>query len=109
MNSRARCLLGLVLIGVASAIAGCGLTIGPVVERKVLVVKAGQPVRVLENVTVKAERLADGERLGEVDIGGWIAMPPEHFDELIRLLTVPEWPEQPRVLPNPKSEKESKA
>lgn len=75
--------------GLASATAGCngGLTLGPTVERSVVLLKAGQPVQVLENRTVKARPLNGPDQVVRVDIGGWVAMPPEHFDELMGLLT----------------------
>lgn len=75
-------------VGAASVIGGCngGLTLGPTVERSVVLLKAGQPVQILENRTVKARPLSGPEQVVRVDIGGWVAMPPEHFDELMALL-----------------------
>lgn len=75
--------------GAVSVIGGCngGLTLGPTVERSVVLLKAGQPVQVLENRTVKARPLNGPEQVVRVDVGGWVAMPPEHFDELMGLLT----------------------
>ena len=60
--------------------AGCGLTLGPVTETRYVVVAPGVPVEVLENKTVRCRVLTDES--GDVvtqDVGGWVAMPPEHW------------------------------
>jgi len=43
----------------------------------------GQPLQVMENETLKVRNLQDNT-VGKQDIGGWIAMPRQHFDELMR-------------------------
>jgi hypothetical protein len=53
-------------------------TIGPTVETRYVIVHPGQPVRILQGVTVTGERL-DGGGPATLDIGGWIAMPPDHW------------------------------
>lgn len=64
-------------------LGGCDLTLGPKVETRYVVVKAGLPAEVLENKTVRCRLLKDdgGSAIAQ-DIGGWIAMPPEHWETL---------------------------
>jgi hypothetical protein len=78
-----RALCSLALMTCFCAISGCGLTLGPTVKREFIVVKPGSPVLILENRTVEGQRL-DGQGPANVDIGGWVAMPQEHFDALKR-------------------------
>lgn len=70
--------------------SGCsGLTIGPTIERKVIIVKSGTGIEVLDQVTVKARLLQNGRLHFKQDIGGWVAMHPDHWEsvkkEIIRL------------------------
>lgn len=61
---------------------GCGgLTLGPTIERKAIIVNAGVPIEVLENVEVEARVLGpDGpSETFTQDIGGWITMHPSHY------------------------------
>lgn len=73
------CLLALILT--CWLISAC--TLGPITESRVLVVRPGQPVEILENVKVMGRRLDNSETI-TVDVGGWVTMPREHFDALIR-------------------------
>lgn len=62
---------------------GCeGLTLGPVITRKAIIVRAGTAIEVVENVSVEARILTDnGESdVFEQDIGGWITLHPDHWD-----------------------------
>lgn len=43
-------------------------------------VKPGEPILVLDSVVVQGE--VNGE-VSEHDIGGWVAMPQEHFEVLM--------------------------
>lgn len=72
------------LICCLSLASGCqgGLTIGPRVKTEYVVLKPGAPIEVLRNVRVPGMTLKDGLVLDAVDIGGWVAMPPEHFEAL---------------------------
>lgn len=70
-----RCLL---LLTVCWLISGCGLTLGPTTEVRYVIVHPGQPIRLLENHSVRGERL-DGAGVADQDIGGWVAMPPDHW------------------------------
>lgn len=67
-------------------IVGCsGLTIGPVIERKAIIVLSGTAIEVMEQVEVDARVL--NEQDGPTDIfkqqiGGWITMHPDHWKSL---------------------------
>jgi hypothetical protein len=65
------------------ALSGCGLSLGPQVKTQVVIVKPGDPLRIIENRKVKGQTLKT-EAATEQDIGGWIAMPEEHFQALKR-------------------------
>jgi len=61
--------------------SGCDLTLGPKVETRYVIVKPGVPVVVLENETLRCRVLTDTEGdMVRQDLGGWIAMPPEHWE-----------------------------
>jgi len=67
-----------------SACAGCnGLTLGPTTKVEYVIVYPGQPVQVMENETVRVRTLSSNS-VGKHDIGGWVAMPREHFEALSR-------------------------
>ena len=64
-------------------LAGCsGFAIGPTVEIRSIVVRAGVPIEVMENETVDARVMKeDGPTdIFQQDIGGWITMPPDHWE-----------------------------
>lgn len=70
-------LLALCILG------GCDLTLGPKVEIRYVIVKPGLPGEILESKKVRCRILKDTEGAAVVqDIGGWIAMPPEHWETL---------------------------
>lgn len=77
---RQYCLLILTLIG-CGILASC--SIGPQVATRFVLVKPGHPLLILDNVEVTGKRL-DDEATGQQDIGGWVAMPVEHFEALKR-------------------------
>lgn len=79
--SRFLCWLILPLLTLATT----GCTIGPTVEVRHILVHPGQPLRVLENTTVRGERL-DGGGVAEHDVGGWVMMPPSHWAEVERVI-----------------------
>lgn len=58
---------------------GGGLTLGPTVKREFIIVRVGRPIQILSNVEVRGRRL-DDDSVARVEIGGWIAMPQEHWD-----------------------------
>jgi len=64
---------------------GCsGLTIGPVVEKKAIIVRSGVPIEIVEQVEVEARVLKeDGPSdLFLQDVGGWITMHPDHWQSI---------------------------
>ncbi len=77
--------LVLSLMTCALSVMQTGCTIGPTVETRYVAIKPGQPIRILENRTVRGDRL-DNAGVAEFDIGGWIAMPPEHWEAVKRSL-----------------------
>lgn len=77
----------LVSLAYAAMLEGCGLTLGPTVQREFILVKPGQPVLILSNAKVRGQRLDDGSVVDGQQIGGWVAMPREHWEILQPLLT----------------------
>ena len=73
----------LVFVGLAAGLcvlSACeGITLGPVVKREFIIVRVGRPIQILSNVAVQGRRL-DDDSVARVEIGGWIAMPQEHWD-----------------------------
>jgi len=78
---RTLCLLCLMMICCVSS--GCGLTLGPTVKTEYVLVTPGNPILILENRTLEGRRL-DGGGVASFDVGGWVAMPEEHFHALKR-------------------------
>lgn len=78
-----RLCLSMLIASAAFVSSGCGFRIGPTVETRTVIVHPGQPLRILQNVTVTGTRLGDDVQV-EQDIGGWVCMPRDHFDELAR-------------------------
>lgn len=76
MRTGPRAALFLLMLCSLSVMTGC--TIGPTVEVRHVLIHPGQPLRVLENITVRGERL-DGGGVAEHDVGGWVMMPPSHW------------------------------
>ena len=74
--------LVLLMIILLMMILGC--TLGPQVKTKYVIVKPGLPVRVLENRVVRVKMLNGSADSVNQDIGGWIAMPPEHWDYIVK-------------------------
>ena len=67
-------------------VAGCDVTLGPKVEKKTIIVQSGTGIEILDNVTVHGRVTAsnaDGS-YDEIkqDIGGWVAMHPNHWQSL---------------------------
>lgn len=50
-----------------------------------MIVRPGNPLLILENRTVRGRRL-DDDTIIRQDIGGWVAMPGEHWDEVRTIL-----------------------
>ncbi len=64
-------------------LAGCGLTLGPVVKTRYIIVKPGLPVEILESKVLRCRLVKDekGDAVKQ-DVGGWIAMHPDHWDSV---------------------------
>lgn len=78
-----RAALFLLMLCSLSAMTGC--TIGPTVEVRHVLIHPGQPLRILENVSATGERL-DGGGVATHDLGGWVAMPPSHWQVIKGIL-----------------------
>jgi len=84
MRSRIVPLTALLTLSVLGSL-GCvkpQINIGPTTHTQYVIVNAGKPLEVLENTTVRG-RVLDGS--GDVvyqDVGGWIMMPPAHWETL---------------------------
>ena len=77
--------VSLVISLVMGLFAGCGTTIGPKVETRYVRVMPGVPIVVLENVVVRGRALTDTAGAAvPVDIGGWVAMPLLHWEQVRR-------------------------
>jgi hypothetical protein len=65
-------------------ISGCQFTpvqIGPQEKETITILHPGRPIKILRNCTVDARPLKDEQaKPAKVDVGGWIAMPPDHWD-----------------------------
>lgn len=82
-----RTLLILSIAAIATASGCAGLMLGPVVERRVIIVRAGVPIEITDQIKVHGHVLKeDGTStdIVEVDIGGWVAMHPDHWEALKR-------------------------
>jgi len=64
-----------------------GCSIGPQVETRHIFVHNGKPCTIMENKTVKVGTI-DGEKadISKQDIGGWKAMPDDHFNAMKSLI-----------------------
>lgn len=58
-------------------------TLGPRVRTETIVIRPGRPLLVTENVTVTGQ-VVGSDQIVKQDIGGWMAMPQEHFEALKR-------------------------
>jgi hypothetical protein len=68
-------------------ISGCGgLTLGPTVKTEYVIVKPGLPCQVLENQKLRVKPLNGSADSVEQDIGGWVCMPPSHWEVIKPIL-----------------------
>jgi len=81
-RSKSRLLLLTLFCPILASVCLGGCTIGPKVETRYIILKPGAPGEILKNVRVPIQTLKSGEVIDSVDIGGWIVMPPEHFEAL---------------------------
>lgn len=78
-----RILLTVAALTIAFANWGCtgpSIALGPQIQTRYVVMHPGRPLQVLENKTVKGRALEDNGSAVEQDIGGWVAMPPDHWE-----------------------------
>ena len=78
-----KALLLLILTLPCSMNLGC--TFGPQVKTTYVLVKAGLPCRILENRTLRVKTLK-GDASVKQDVGGWVAMPEDHWAAIKRAL-----------------------
>jgi len=55
-----------------------------VVKTEFVILKPGKPVIILDNQRVKVKPLLGEGGLSRISLGGWVAMPQEHFEALKR-------------------------
>lgn len=83
MSSRMRLPRLALSVPMLCCLASCEISLGPRQATEYVIARPGHPGTVVENVKVKL--MADGaSQPVEQDIGGWIVMPKEHFDALMR-------------------------
>ena len=83
MKGSTKLFLGLTLS--CSMILGCAVSVGPQVKTEVVIVHPGNPVLIIENRKLKAQELKSG-LIVEIDVGGFIAMPQEHWKAVKKIL-----------------------
>ena len=66
------------------ASSGCGLSLGPQVKTRYVIVEPGKPVEILQQAKLSARQMGDDGAAVFQDVGGWVAMPKSHFDALKR-------------------------
>ncbi len=79
----------LLTIGVMTscfATSGCGLTLGPKVGTEYVILHPGLPMQVLENSKMKGRTLDGTGDAVQQEVGGWIMMPPSHWEAIKRNL-----------------------
>ena len=70
-----------------SARSGCsGVSLGPQVKTEYIILHPGRPMQVLENVKAKSRLLDGSGDAVEQDVGGWCAMPGDHWEAVKRNL-----------------------
>lgn len=74
-------LTGLMLSFLTSCAA---LNLGPETRTVTVIVRPGHALKVTENATVQG--VDDAGNVVKQDIGGWMAMPEEHFQALMKAL-----------------------
>ena len=86
-STRFRTFLSLVLLTlICCGTSGCDITLGPKVKTVYVLVRPGKPLQILENVQARGRLLGDDGGTVEQDIGGWVAMPQEHWEAIKRTL-----------------------
>lgn len=88
MRNLKRSLMAVILTLSVCVISGCtpSLSVGPQVRTEYVIVHPGKPIQVLENAKVKGRAMDDTGAAVEQKIGGWVMMPPEHWEAVKREL-----------------------
>jgi hypothetical protein len=68
------------------SVSGCDLTLGPKVKTVYTLIQPGKPLEVLESMKARGRVVGSTGDPVMQDIGGWIVMPPEHWDAIERAL-----------------------
>ena len=85
LNRFQKLTLAAVLIPSCFATLGCDITVGPKTKTKIVMVKPGLPIRIVQNAKVLGKPLrADDIEPIRIDVGGWVCMPEEHWQALKR-------------------------
>lgn len=85
MKSRPSLLL-LLAMTIACMTSGCDVTLGPKTKTEYVLVHTGKPLEVLENRSVKGRVLDGSGAAVQQDVGGWVMMPPDHWEAVKRRL-----------------------
>ena len=84
-NLKSRCLLLLIATSTCLMSSGCGeISLGPRVRTEYVILHAGRPIQVLENVKVKGRAIDGSGDAVEQDVGGWIMQPSDHWEAVKR-------------------------
>ena len=75
---------GFLLVLLVLSLTGC--TLGPTIETRFVIVHPGQPLRILDNISATGERLDGVNGQATVNLGGWVAMPPDHWAAIVAAL-----------------------
>lgn len=69
-------------------VAGCGVTLESGVTDRPVILRPGTPVVIRENAVLECAPLTGGAAFRQ-DVGGWVAMPEDHWksvkNEILRL------------------------
>lgn len=69
-----------------TSLASCDLTLGPKVKTVYTILHPGKPIEILDAARVRG-RVLDGTGDAVLqDVGGWVCMPPEHWEAVKRAL-----------------------
>jgi len=68
--------------------AGCrpSLSVGPQTRTEYIILHPGKPMQSLENKTLKGRALDGTGSAVKQDVGGWVFMPPDHWQAVQRAL-----------------------
>ena len=89
LKRRMLCALAILTLGLT-----LGCTIGPKIEDRWTFIYPGKPIQILSNSTVTGRRLDGQGGVVKQRIGGWIAMPQEHWEYIQKRLEELEKPSQ---------------